>query len=219
MKTPTPQGTETNRHKILAAARHLILTQGMDALSVRKLAAASGLALRTIYNLYGNKDNVLVALFETGTRELDKAMDRLETAMASGPWKTDFYLDWLARVEPMLLNNQAVIKPALIAGFSPHPAQPAASLHDQRIKRLEEILLLAAKRGLIWEDLDLGICARLIYTHYFNVVVQWARGDLSDRELVTHGRYTILSILHTLINQADRRENALTLLRALKEEP
>lgn len=218
MRPFRPQITRANREKILEAAQGLIMTEGMDALSVRKLAAASGLALRTIYNLYGNKENVLVALFETGTRAMDEAMDQLEAAMAKGPWKTAFYLDWLARIEPMLLENQAVIKPAVIAGFAPSPTEAASRLHEKRIQRLREILSLAAEKRLIWEDLDLGICARLIYTNYFTIVGQWARGDLDDRELVTHGRYAILTILHTLINEPDRRENALNLLRALKEE-
>lgn len=218
MNQTRPQTTETNRKKILDAARLLILTQGMEALSVRKLATGSGLALKTIYNLYGNKDNVLVALFETGTCAMDTAMDQLEAAMTEGPWKTAFYLDWLARVEPMLLENQALIKPAVMAGFAPRPTEAAAALHKKRIQRLQEILTLAAERELIWKDLNLNICARLIYTNYFNVVVQWARGDLDDRELVTHGRYTILTVLHTLINAPDRRENTLNLLRALEEE-
>ncbi len=216
---PTP-ATQENRQKILAAARDLILTQGMDALSVRKLATASGLALKTIYNLYGNKANVLVALFETGTRALDTAMDQLEDAMAKGPWKTDYYLDWLARVEPMLLDNQAVIKPAVIAGFTPDPSPAAARLHTDRIKRIEDILKLAALRDLIWNDLDLSVCAQLIYTHYFGVVIRWARDEINDSELVVHGRYAILTILHTLINAENRRENTLKLLRELnpKEE-
>lgn len=220
MKQSKSQSTDANRRKILDAARHLILKETIDALSVRKLAGTSGLALRTIYNLYGSKENVLVALFETGTRALDIAMDRLEAAMTQGPWKTAFYEQWLDQVEPMLLENQAIIKPAVIAGFSPHPPAPDAAvrLHEKRIRRLTDALTLAARQDLIWNDLDLAVCARLIYTNYFNVVVQWAQGDLDDQELVVHGRYAILTILHTLINEADRRENALTLLRALKEK-
>ena len=217
MTKPAPS-TEENPGRILAAARQLILEQGIGALSVRKLAEASGLALRTIYNLYGNKESVLIALFETGTRALDLAMDRLEAAMTRSPWKTEFYLEWIDQVESMLLENQALIKPALIAGFSPLPPPQAIRIHQRRIRRLKDALVLAARQDLIWADLDLDVCARLIYTNYFNVVAEWARGDIDDHTLIVHGRYAILTILHTLINAPDRRENALNLLRALTEE-
>ncbi|MCF6248321.1 MAG: TetR/AcrR family transcriptional regulator [Desulfobacula sp.] len=220
MKSSKNQITEVNRGRILESGRRLILEQGIDALSVRKLAGESGLALRTIYNLYGNKENVLVALFESGTRDLDDAMVRLETAMTRGTWETDFYLNWLKQVEPMFLENQAIIKPAVIAGFFPMSptSKRAEELHGRRIQRLKKVLALAARKDLIWKDLDLDVSARLLYLNYFNVVVQWAKGELDDRGLVIHGRYAILTILHTLINEPDRRENTLNLLRSLKEE-
>ncbi|HCY84406.1 MAG TPA: hypothetical protein DHV36_04655 [Desulfobacteraceae bacterium] len=212
--------SEVNRQKILEAGRRLILEQGIDALSVRKLAQASNLALRSIYNLYGNKENVLVALFELGTRELDDAMDLLEAAMARSTWKTQFYLEWLDRVEPMFLKNAAIIKPGVIAGFSQaaSASEQTSRLHGKRIQRLKDALALAADQDLIWKDLDLDVSARLLYGNYFNVVVQWAKGELDDRELIVYGRYAILTILHTLINDPGRRENALTLLRELKEK-
>ncbi len=220
MNTSKLQTTKNNRIRILEAAQSLILEMGINSLSVRKLAEKSGLALKTIYNLYGNKENVLVALFEFGTRDLDKAMDRLETAMTEGPWKTEFYLEWLKQVEPMFLENAAIIKPAVIAGFDllPLSSGECVRLHQQRIQRLKDALALAARQDLIWKDLDLDVSARLLYANYFNVAVQWAKGELDDQELLVHGRYAILTILHTLINKADRRENTLNLLRALKEK-
>jgi|GEM_PF-1890902 len=213
----TPRNTDANRMKIIDAARRIILEQGIESLSVRKLAGESGLALKTIYNLYGSKENVLVALFESGTQALDLAMERLETAMAQGTWKTQIYLDWLKQVEPVFLENQALIKPAVMVGFSPMPPgpNPFDRLHRRRTQHLKTALELAARKGLIWDDLNLDVSARLLYTNYFNVVVLWAKGELDDRELRVHGRYAILTILHTLINDPKRRENALTLLRKL----
>ena len=41
------------RQRILDAARGLILRGGVQALSMRKLAEASGLAVKTLYNLWG----------------------------------------------------------------------------------------------------------------------------------------------------------------------
>ena len=44
----------------------------------------------------------------------------------------------------------------------------------------------------------------------------WAGDEIDDQDLVVQGRYTILTILHTLINAPDRRENTLRLLRKLQ---
>jgi AcrR family transcriptional regulator len=211
--------TTQNRKKILAAARTIILDQGIQALSVRSLAAKSELALKTIYNLYGNKENVIIAIFEQGTRDIDTATLSLQNDLKNGPWKTAYYQEWIDAVEPLFLNNQAVIKPSIIAGFSlgcPDSNQ-LAELHSKRIKKIQKALEIAAENNLIWRDLNLAVCAHLAYHSYFNVVLQWARGDLDDRGLVVYGRYALHTILHTLINDPVRRENTLTLLRNLKE--
>ncbi len=107
-----------------------------------------------------------------------------------------------------------------MAGFAQMSlgSKAAEQLHRRRIQHIKTALELAARKGLIWGDLNLDVSARLLYINYFNVVVLWAKGELNDRGLMIHGRYTILTILHTLINDASRRENALTLLRELKEE-
>ncbi len=198
MITVKKKKTNQNRQKILAAARTIILDQGIDALSVRNLASKSELALRTIYNLYGNKENVIIAIFEQGTQDIDKATISLQNDLKNGPWKTSYYQEWIDAIEPIFLENKALIKPSIIAGFSlNHPgSDQLTELHNKRIDRLQETLEMAARKNLIWNDLDLSVCARLAYHNYFNVVLQWARGEIDDRGLVLYGRYAMHTILH-----------------------
>ncbi len=207
-----------NRKKILAAARSIILDLGIEALSVRNLASKSELALRTIYNLYGNKENVIITIFEQGTQAIDRATLALQNEVKNGPWKTSYYQEWIDAIEPIFLDNKELIKPSIIAGFSLSPGSARlGELHNKRIKTIQETLEMAARRNLIWSDLDLSVCARLAYHNYFGVVLQWARGEIDDKGLVVYGRYAMHTILHTLINDPVRRENTLTLLRNLKE--
>lgn len=56
----------TSRSEIIQAARHLLQTEGVDALSVRNVAAAVNTAASTIYNYFGSKQGLL--------RELADAM-------------------------------------------------------------------------------------------------------------------------------------------------
>jgi len=212
--------TDKNRERILASARAIILDKGMDALSVRILAKEANLALRTIYNLFGSKEAVVVELFRQGTKDLDQATLDLRQAMAEKPWDTAFYLTWIKTVESMFITHQDLIKSAVLTGFSQnYPiCEKAALIHEKRINEIEATLDIAARKNLIWKDLDLKVLARLLYQNYFNVVVQWARGDFDDRGLIVYGRYAVLTILHTLINEDIRRENTLNLLRELKEK-
>ena len=53
------QKMEARRHRILEAARGIIETQGYDTLTMRSLAVESGVTVPTIYNLIGNKEQVL----------------------------------------------------------------------------------------------------------------------------------------------------------------
>jgi AcrR family transcriptional regulator len=219
MTTVKKKKQSQNRKKILTAARTIILDQGIEALSVRNLAGKSELALKTIYNLYGNKENVIIAIFEKGTRDIDRATIALQNDLKNSPWKTAYYQEWIDAIEPIFLKNKALMKPSIIAGFSlNYPgSDQLTALHNKRIKRIQATLEMAAKKNLIWNDLNLFVCARLAYHSYFNVVLQWARGEIDDNGLVVNGRYALHTILYTLINDPVRRENTLTLLKNLKE--
>ncbi|MBI9076672.1 MAG: TetR/AcrR family transcriptional regulator [Desulfatibacillum sp.] len=219
MPTQGTQSQEINRQRILEAARTIILENGMAALSMRKLAQVSGLALRTLYNLYGNKENVVLAVFDHGTRGIETALSELEHAMCRGEWKTSYYISMIRVMEHVFLDNQEILKPAMQASASLYRMGSGAAhaMHKRRIKKFLNTLETAAEKKLIWGDLDLEVAATLLYRNFFSVAAQWAAGELDDRELVVHGRYNILTILHTLITTPERQKNALDLLRELKE--
>jgi AcrR family transcriptional regulator len=219
MGTPKGKNPFESRKKVIRAARTIIREKGIDALSMRTLASESKLALRTLYNLYENKGNVIIAVFGQGTRIIDDATVSLQRNIESGPWKTAYYEEWIGAIEPIFLENQDLLKPSIIAGFSlGYPSsEKLTEIHNRRIQMLRKTLEMAAARNLIWADLDLCVCADLAYHNYFNVVLRWARGEINDRALVVCGRYALLTILHTLINQPDRRKNTLNFLRKLKE--
>lgn len=68
------EAKQANRDKIKAAALKIIRTEGLDKLTMRHLAKTAGLSLRTPYNLFGSKADVLLAL-------LEEAITRLATSV------------------------------------------------------------------------------------------------------------------------------------------
>jgi AcrR family transcriptional regulator len=56
------------RTRILDAARDLIEAQGYESLTMRELARVGEVTVPTIYNLFGNKESVLLAAVEEQTK-------------------------------------------------------------------------------------------------------------------------------------------------------
>jgi len=60
------------RQRILAEARRLITDGGVEALNLRTLAAAAEVTVPTIYNLIGNKEAIVFALFAEALAEIEQ---------------------------------------------------------------------------------------------------------------------------------------------------
>lgn len=58
------EAKEQNRARIRAAAEAIIRAEGMDRLTMRYLAEQADVSLRTPYNLFGSKTDVLIALLD-----------------------------------------------------------------------------------------------------------------------------------------------------------
>ena len=208
---------EINRQRILDAARTLILNHGIEELSMRKLAQESGLALRTIYNLFGNKEKVVLAIFEQGTQGIEKALEDVERSMCEGEWQASYYITLIKAMEAVFFDNQKILKSAIQASISLRRMGSGAAheMHQRRIKKFLNTLQTAVKKELIWGDLDLETAAVLMYRNYFTVAALWAEGELDDRELKVQGRYNILTIIHTMVRDPGRQKKAYDLLKEL----
>src|SRR5690242_5230058 len=66
-RAPRPPAS---REEIVGAARAMVVADGVDALSMRKLAAELGLAPTAIYWHVGDRDELLHAVFEAMLAEL-----------------------------------------------------------------------------------------------------------------------------------------------------
>jgi AcrR family transcriptional regulator len=65
------------RDEIIAAARELFTVQGIDATTMAEIAAAADVSAPTVFNYFGSKDGILIAMISEGTREArerDKGM-------------------------------------------------------------------------------------------------------------------------------------------------
>lgn len=138
---------ESTADALLAAAERIVESEGLDALTVRRVAEAVGTTTRAVYTAYGSKDALLVAL---GAR----AFDLLRSELDKLPMTADPAADLVAAgvevfrrfaVEhPALFRigvQRTLLQPALVAGFV-EPAQAALAGLRARVARLEGAGLL-----------------------------------------------------------------------------
>ena len=64
---------------LLAAASELLEREGPDALSIRRIAAAAGVAPMGVYNHFASKSGIVEALFVQGFERLGEAMATLSS--------------------------------------------------------------------------------------------------------------------------------------------
>ena len=72
--TQRERNVAARRQRILDSARAILVRDGMAGLSMRRLAAECGLAVKTLYNLWGDRAGILRGL-------VDQAMDRMDLAL------------------------------------------------------------------------------------------------------------------------------------------
>jgi AcrR family transcriptional regulator len=72
---------QERQQRILTVVREQITAAGYDGINVRDVAAASGVALKTLYNLYGSKDELMLA----AVAELLSDVQQLEHVAGAEP--------------------------------------------------------------------------------------------------------------------------------------
>jgi AcrR family transcriptional regulator len=111
---------------LLQAASELLETEGPDALSVRRIAAAAGVAPMGVYNHFASKSGIIEALFIQGFERLGAAMvtlgdiaDPLDALLEAGRRYRH-----LARAHPMAYR---LMFAEAVPGFEPSEAALVAA--------------------------------------------------------------------------------------------
>jgi len=105
---------------LLDAARHLLETEGLPALTVRRVADAAGCTTMQVYSRFGGKEGLLGALFDEGFALLAQAQQAVPANLppAERVWQLcGQYLN-VARQHP---HHYALMLGGHSAGFEPPP--------------------------------------------------------------------------------------------------
>src|SRR5262245_59972299 len=84
MARPVNADGEKTRRRILERAVALFSEKGADGVSIRELAAASGVSLAMVHHYFGDKDGLYAACIDEMYAELAGLRAELEKALAAG---------------------------------------------------------------------------------------------------------------------------------------
>lgn len=171
---------EKRRQRILSAARATLAREGVDGLTVRKLADEAGITVPTIYNLIGNKDDLLRRLLEELVSRAEQALLEVEE---------DDPIDATARVvgalATLFAEDEDFCRAALRAGQGlARSGSSNGSLRIwQRSARIaKRICMDASEAGLLRGDCDPARIGERAYDSYRIAAIDWLDGVIDVAE-------------------------------------
>jgi AcrR family transcriptional regulator len=141
---------ERTAAELLDAAERLIETDGVGALSIRRVAAAAGTTTRAVYTLYGSRDGLVAALGQRAFELLGEGVAELADTSDPAGDLVEAGVSVFRRfsVEHPSLFRVAVQRtlpgPAYATGFGAEAGRAMARL-EAKVSRLEDAGLLGGR--------------------------------------------------------------------------
>jgi AcrR family transcriptional regulator len=177
------EAKEFNRARIRAAAEEIIRTEGMEKLTMRRLAEQAEVSLRTPYNLFGSKTDVLISLIDEAQFELSPLSVSTEQITI-----VEQLLALLDRIEGFFGSDEEYFR-GIYASImtSDHPeAREMAVSRSVALARMR--LQQAAVNGELAAGTDTDKLGRHLAIQLLAVLGMWGSGFFSNRECIAQVR-------------------------------
>jgi AcrR family transcriptional regulator len=86
-KTPRQQRSQAKVSFIVEAARQILYEEGVDAVTTRRVAERSGVAVGSLYQYFPNRDSIIAHLAEEEVRHQSKATQEYYASVRKLPFK------------------------------------------------------------------------------------------------------------------------------------
>lgn len=193
---------EKRRRKILKTAARLVAKHGPEGLTMRSLGKAAGFSVTTLYNLFGNKDDILTAL-------LENALNHVTPDLHAKSRKDPFSALLEITTEPVnyLIENAGVLRPIMAVEYfkAERRSGPYANaLFTEILNLLSEMAAAAQKEGYLAKTVPPVFVAAEIFYCYRLAVEDWGLREISDQALLTRLESGVLFILLSVATDKSR---------------
>lgn len=174
--TPTKRKYESARQlerqsRILSAAREMLAEVGYNGLTIRELANRAGAAQGTLYNLFGSKDELIVAAIED---QLSELAERAATQSEPG---IDRILALGEETSGQIRRTPAYAEAMARAVFSSSPDDALTkNLYLRGLVNLREQLTAAKAAGELRSSVRVPRLARHLQAQTWGLVAGWMLG-------------------------------------------
>jgi AcrR family transcriptional regulator len=164
------QKMAARRQQILEAARGLIEARGYDALTMRTLAVKSGVTVPTIYNLIGNKEQVLFEAVQDQTIAFMSNLERVGTDLIS-----------LVEATVRHLIRRPRYYRALLLVLAQSERTDSARRHVGRAiaEPIENAINDLAESGTLAKWVNRKMLAQRLHAQLDMASLEWAKGSLT----------------------------------------
>jgi AcrR family transcriptional regulator len=185
MSTTRSANMEKRRARILAEARTLLSRKGFDALNLRDLADVSEVTVPTIYNLIGNKEEILKALMMGAFGDYEEELERRLPCPASK--RTELMGDVLLG---LIARDEEFYRASALANerLESHPTQQ----RDYGFRRLtikqymKDLCQSLSEEGLLKGDIPQELLVEQMVSRHQVAFRDWAHRITTLEEFKAH---------------------------------
>jgi len=172
------QGWESRQQRtrgdILHAVGEIIAVDGLDGLTMRKLADRAGVAVATLYNQFTDRDGVLVAFVGNGLDELEFELDEQPAADPIDATRVLF-----AALDVTIDARRHVWQPVLATLRSVPDSTRMGAVGERIVAAIEGDLAKAQAAGIIIGGCNVDRLAWHIFVSWLRGLERWAQGTIS----------------------------------------
>ncbi|MFK7977984.1 MAG: TetR/AcrR family transcriptional regulator [Halioglobus sp.] len=167
------------RRRILKVAGVQLQKHGLDALTMQSIAEVSEVSTKTLYNLFGSRDLLLLEAASDRLVDLETSSE-LNSIEAGIPRLLAFTIGTMAQFEEMPKYARAVIAIVMRASMDEETAYQNLT-PVQRFAHAS--LVIADKQGELRDGIDLLELSYVIAANLWGVVMLWEKGLLQLEQL------------------------------------
>ena len=198
------QNSEERRQRILDCARRMLAVEG--SFDMRSLASQARVSVATLYNLFGNKDDIHLAIVRQGIASLAPLLE------AERDQEPLIALEQLMqRPVEYLVQHAAVFRPILRLGyFEPERrGRPeVVALYAALVGVVEGILRSAREAGYLEASLPSQLLAAEVFYCYRSAIEDWACREIDDEALARRVQIGVGLVLFALARGAAKQRLA-----------
>lgn len=194
---------QRTRAEILHAVGEIIGADGLDGLTMRKLADRAGVAVATLYNQFTDRDGVLVAFVSSGLDQLEFELDEQPAADPIDATRVLF-----TALDETIDARKHVWRPVLATLRSVPNAPRMGAVGERIVAAVESDLAKAQAVNMLVADCNVDRLAWHIFVSWMRGLERWAQGTI-DWDVYRSSTQTAIEVALAAVLVEPMRADAL----------